>query len=125
VSGLQASSQNNLQHGFASMFRILPGEDHPAFEKLLADFTAEWNPATPTETARVLSAAQFNWMSDRAMRLQMRSMDDALAPGASNLEPIGFERMLRYHTQFDRAFHRALNSSMKLQVARQKEQIGP
>jgi hypothetical protein len=65
AAGLAASSQNNLEHGFASTFRVLPGEDKYAFEKLLADFTTEWAPTTPTETALVLRPG---WQSRRFQR---------------------------------------------------------
>jgi hypothetical protein len=120
--GLQASSQNNLRHGFsAATFTLLPTEDKAAFEQLLADFTAERNPTTPTETALVRNAAQFHWMSDRALRLQMESLDSCLSSDAPPTETSRFDRLVRYHTQFDRAFQRALNTLLKLRAARQKE----
>jgi hypothetical protein len=124
TAGLATSAQNNLQHGFASAFRVLPGEDGAAFEKLLTDFTAEWAPATASEAALVLSLARFNWMSDRALHLQMEALDPALDSAAPPAETNRVDRLLRYHTQFDRAFHRTLNSLMKLRATRQKEQIG-
>jgi thiol:disulfide interchange protein len=123
--GLQASSQNNLRHGFsATTFTLLPTEDKAAFEQLLADFTAEWNPTTPTEMALVSNAAQFHWMSDRAARLQLESLNECFSPDALPTQTTRFDRLVRCHTQFDRAFHRALNALLKLRAARQKEQIG-
>jgi hypothetical protein len=123
--GRAASSKNHLVHGLtAKEFTLLPTEDAAAFNQLLADFTAEWNPTTPTETALVPSAVRFNWMSDRALRLQMGRLDSCLSPDAPPTETSRFDRMVRYHTQFDRAFHRTLNTLMKLRAARQKEQIG-
>jgi hypothetical protein len=101
VLGLHASSQNNLLHGFsASHFTLLPTEDQAAFDQLLAGFTAEWSPTSPTETLLVLSLAQFNWMSDRAARLQMASLDSCLSPDALPTETTHFERLQRYQTQF-------------------------
>ena len=125
ILGLQASSQNNLRHGYsASHFTLLPTEDQAAFDQLLAEFTAEWSPTTPTETSLVLSLAQFNWMSDRAARLQMASLDGCFSTDALPTETTRFERLQRYQTQFDRSFHRTLNTLMKLRATRQKEQIG-
>jgi hypothetical protein len=125
IVGLQASSQNNLRHGFsASHITLLPTEDQAAFDQLLAGFTAEWSPTTPTETSLVLGRAQFNWMSDRAARLQMTSLDSCLFPDTALTETSHFERLQRYQAQFDRSFHRTPNTLMKLRAAHQKEQIG-
>jgi hypothetical protein len=123
--GRAASSKNHLVHGLAAKESLLlPTEDGAAYDKSLADFTAEWNPTTPAETALVISAVRFHWMADRAQRLQMESINDCLSLNALPADTNRFERMLRYQTQFDRAFHRALNTLMKLRAARQNEQIG-
>jgi hypothetical protein len=123
--GRVASSKNHLSHGLAvKEFVLLPTEDRAAFDQLLAGFTAEWNPTTPAEAALVTSVAQFHWMSDRAMRLQMESFDGCLSLDALPEQTARFDRLQRYHTQFDRSFHRALNTLMKLRAMRQKEQIG-
>jgi thiol:disulfide interchange protein len=70
------------------------------------------------------TAAQFHWMSDRAARLQLESLDTCFSPDALPTQTTRFDRLVRYHTQFDRAFHRTLNTLLKLRAARQKEQIG-
>ncbi len=129
-AGRAASSQNHLSHGFASAFRILPNEDGHKFNTLVSDFLADWAPSNSIERTLVTNLAEFQWLSERARRLQSQALDQidrkdvGDSEAAPKHDPAQLERLMRYHTQFDRAFHRALTALMQLRAARQKEQIG-
>ncbi len=69
-TGRAASSQNHLSHGFESTFRILPNEDGPKFNTLVSDFLADWAPGNSIERTLVTNLAEFQWLSERARRLQ-------------------------------------------------------
>ncbi len=129
-AGRAASSQNHLSHGFASEFRILPNEDGHKFNTLVSDFLADWAPANSIERTLVTNLAEFQWLSERARRLQNQALDqiDREAVGDSDAAPkqdsAQLERLLRYHTQFDRAFHRALTALMQLRAPVRKSKLG-
>jgi hypothetical protein len=126
-TGRAISSQNNLDHGFESAFRILPSENASEFAALQASFLADLAPVNSLERTLVVNMAEFQWLSQRARKLQNQAFDTLENSTDASDAPDNsarMERLLRYHTQFDRAFHRALTALMQLRAARQKEQIG-
>ncbi len=129
-AGRAASSKNHLSHGFESEFRILPNEDGSKFNALVSDFLTDWAPANSIERTLVTNLAEFQWLSERARRLQSQALDQIDHEAVDESEAVSthdtarLERLIRYHTQFDRAFHRALTALMQLRAARQKERIG-
>src|SRR6185437_16969953 len=78
------------------------------------------NPETPTETLLVESMVQHYWLQQRALRLQSLCFDDA---GVCNAEKeLGL--YLRYQTTHERAFHKSLNTLLKLRAEKRKAEIG-
>ena len=111
-TGKVASSRNSLQHGLASGQIIMPGEDPSEFEALLNALIAEHQPSTPTEQLLVQEMAQSYWLTQRALRLQNCCFSD------SGVDEKRLALFLRYQTTHDRAFHKALNTLLKLQKER-------
>jgi hypothetical protein len=110
--GKVASSRNSLKHGLASAQLIIPGEDPAAFDTLLADLLDEHQPANPTEQLLVQEMAQSYWLTQRAIRFQ----NQCFAPEGVNEKRLAL--FLRYQTTHDRAFHKALNTLIRLKKDR-------
>jgi hypothetical protein len=110
--GKLASSRNSFKHGLASAQLIIPGEDPAAFEALLTDLLAEHQPANPTEQLLVLEMAQSYWLTQRAIRFQ----NQCFAPEGVNEKRLAL--FLRYQTTHERAFHKALNTMIRLKKDR-------
>ena len=60
-AGKAASSSNALRHGFAAEHFVLAVEDEADFEGMLAEFSNEHDPRTPTEHALVEQIAINFW----------------------------------------------------------------
>ena len=95
-AGKAASSKNSFKHGLASGRILIEGEDPAAFEALVSDLEADYQPATETEALLVHDLAKFHWLADRAIRLQ------AVAFAASALPemPASLNVLIRYQTTF-------------------------
>jgi hypothetical protein len=115
--GKAASSKNNLRHGFAGTFMILPWEKQEEFDTLLAGLRAEHQPATITETLLIEKMAQSWWLRTRALLLQNTCFTDSVDQKQLAL-------YLRYQTAHDRAFHKSLNDLLKLRADKRKAEIG-
>ena len=76
-------------------------------------------PATPTEILLIESMAQHYWMKQRALRLQRFCFDED-----GNCDEKSLALYLRYQTTHDRAFHKALNTLLKLRADKKKAEIG-
>ena len=113
-AGKAASSKNSFKHGLASGRILIEGEDPAAFESLVADLEADYQPATETEALLVHDLAKFHWLADRAIRLQ------AVAFAASALPemPASLNVLIRYQTTNQRAFQTTLKSRQALQKER-------
>ncbi len=109
VIGKLASSRNSLQHGLASGQIIIPGEDPSQFEALLNDLLAEHQPSTTTEELLIREMAQSYWLTQRALRLQNECFNQ------DGIDEKRLSLFLRYQTTHERAFHKALNTLLKLQ----------
>jgi len=119
-AGKQALCFNNLRHGLAGAFHILPWEDEEQFETLQLGFRAEYKPKGITEQILVDRMAQHEWLRQRSLRLQ------SLCFNANGMldEPGQFALYLRYQTTHERAFHKCLNDLLKLKAEKRKEEIG-
>ena len=116
--GKLASSRNSLKHGLASGTLIIPGEDQAAFASLLDSLLAEHQPANATEEMLIREMAQSFWLTQRALRLQ----NECFTEDAVNEKRLAL--FLRYYTTHQRAFHKALNTLMRLQKERRRENRG-
>jgi hypothetical protein len=123
--GLAISSRNHTIHGLTSdpseTLQLLPGESKAAYEAFLADFEADWKPATATERDIVTRMASHSWLRNRAVRLQNQLL---LKCGGYELGPEerkNFELFSRYHTMHGRAFSKALSEIMRLRNFQSKQ----
>jgi hypothetical protein len=112
--GRQTSSRNNFRHGLASGQLVIPGESQEDFDDLLSSLLEEHKPASPTESALVAEMAQHFWFGQRAVRLQ------CLCLAGPEPDDKRFALFLRYQATENRAFHKCLETLLKLR----KEQIG-
>ncbi len=110
--GKLASSRNSLKHGLASAQLIIPGEDPADFETLLSGLLDEHQPATPTEELLVRELAQSWWLAQRALRLQNECFTE------KGVDEKRLSLFLRYQTTHERAFHKALNTLIRLKKDR-------
>lgn len=120
-AGRAAAACNNLRHGLAGEFRVLPSESQAAYEELRAGFLDEHKPATPTETTLVENMAQHEWLRKRALRLESSCFDPSTG------EIAGLKQLalcLRYQSTHERGFHKCLNELLKLRAEKRKQEIG-
>jgi len=120
AEGKGTVSMNACRHGLSGGFLFLPGEMPADFEKLQDGLRTEHNPETPTETLLVESMAQHYWLQQRAIRLQGRCFNEA---GACDAER-ELALYLRYQTTHERAFHKSLNTLLKLRAEKRKAEMG-
>jgi hypothetical protein len=113
-AGKAASSKNSFKHGLASGRILIEGEDPAAFEALVADLEADYQPATETEALLVHDLAKFHWLADRAIRLQA----EAFAASAWPEMPASLNVLIRYQTTNQRAFQTTLKSLQAIQKER-------
>ena len=110
---------NAFRHGLAGAFMILSDEAREDFDELHDGLRSEHKPETPTEVLLVESMAQHYWLKQRALRLQASCFDD---DGYCDEKDLAL--YLRYQTTHDRAFHKALNTLLKLRADKRRTEIG-
>ena len=120
AAGKAAISINAIRHGLTGAFMFLPGERPEAFDKLKNDLLAEHQPETATEKLLVESMAQHYWLQQRAVRLQSLCFDEAGL--CEDERALGL--YMRYQSTPERAFHKALNTLLKLRAEKRKSGIG-
>jgi hypothetical protein len=125
AEGLAISSRNHTIHGLTAdpteTLQLLPGESKEAYEAFLADFEADWKPATATERDIVTRMASHSWLRSRAIRLQNQLI---LKCGGYELGPEerkNFELFNRYHNMHSRGFSKALSEIMRLRNFQSKQ----
>ena len=119
--GKAAASQNNLRHGLAQGFTLLPWESQEEFHQLLEGLRADYQPTTATETLLIEKMAQHHWLSRRALALQDMCFHSEL-PLCEDDKKLAL--YLRYQTTHDRAFHKCLTDLLKLRAEKHKQEIG-
>lgn len=119
-AGKEAICCNNLRHGLAGAFHILPWENEDDFASLAQALQAEHHPYTPTEQILVQRLAQHEWLRQRAVHLQNLCFD---AEGLLS-ETKQFSLYLRYQTTHERAFHKCLSDLLKLRAEQRRAEIG-
>jgi hypothetical protein len=118
AAGKAASSRNSFKHGLASGQILIEGEDPDAFDSLVADLEADYQPATETEALLVHDLAKFHWLADRAIRLQALAFASAAFAIAVPEIPASLNVLIRYQTTNQRAFQTTLKSLQALQKER-------
>jgi len=117
----QASSKNRTTHALCQQhdnrsFYVLDDENLEKFYELRARLVAEYQPQTETETILVRRLADHEWLRTRALRLQQSCLFEEQHVLA--IQP--FALYLRYQTNHERAFYKALTELQKLQAQRSK-----
>ena len=112
-TGKATSSRNSFKHGLASGAIVVPGENPAAFDALLADLTADHAPANSTEELLVHEVAQSYWLMNRATRLQNSCFT------GDEVDCKQLALFLRYRTTYERAFHKALGTLIRLKKQRE------
>jgi hypothetical protein len=120
AAGKAASSKNSFKHGLASGQILIEGEDPDAFDALVADLEADYQPATETEALLVHDLAKFHWLADRAIRLQALAFASAAFASAIPEIPASLNVLIRYQTTNQRAFQTTLKSLQAIQKEREK-----
>lgn len=120
-AGKAASAQNNRRYGFTGKFFLLEWESEDAYNVLVEEIGAQYQPVTSFEERLVEKIAQHYWLVQRALALQFSCFHPS--------EPLLRDEkhhalMLRYQTTQDRAFHAASATLVKLQDQRRKAEIG-
>ncbi|MBV8903586.1 MAG: hypothetical protein JOZ22_08125, partial [Acidobacteriia bacterium] len=116
-TGKLASCRNSLKHGLASGTLLIPGEDPAAFDFLLENLLSEHQPADTTEQMLIHEMAQSFWLAQRALGLQNECFT------ADGVDERRLSLFMRYHTTHERAFHKALNTLIRMQKDRRKSDL--
>ena len=118
--GKAAVSQNRTTHGLAGAFRVLPCEDNDAYQRLLDDYGAEYDPATPSERFFVTELAQAQWRIQRADAIEAELLqpgdNPAYAAFADKFRNAGhaLDRLGRYAAAARRAYYKAQEKLQQL-----------
>ena len=124
-AGKQKSSRNALIHGCCSKTLILPGESQEAFDQLLDDWLADYQPRNSHDRLMVETAAREQWL---ALRNANHYVD--LQHSLSKKNPLEWteedhkklERSLRYKTTAERSFQRAFHNLEQVRKRRAREE---
>ena len=112
--GKNASSKNSTTHGLCSRVILLPGESETEWQAVLALFRDEYDYRNPIIESLAEQTALAQWFFMRATR---RYQETEAALANEQPDPLLWteaqhkllERMLRYRTTHERAYHRALS----------------
>ncbi len=121
AQGRAKVAQNNFRHGFTGAFRLLAWENSEEYRLLYAALKNEHQPTTVTEEMLVETMAQSYWLAKRALILQNTCFNGEAIVCET---PKDLALYIRYQTTHDRAFHKALNTLLKLRAEKRKQEIG-
>jgi hypothetical protein len=122
-AGKQIASRNAATHNCTSTSLIVPGETQAEFDALLESLSAEYRPETQMQQIRVNEAARATWELQRAHRefdksqVRLYREQPNLCDWSPKQQSEG-DRMSRYRTRAERAYHRALQSVECLRTMR-------
>jgi hypothetical protein len=122
-AGKQIASRNAAKHNCTSTSLIVPGETQSEFDALLESLIAEYRPETQMQQIRVNEAARGTWELQRAHRefdksqVRLYSEQPNMCDWTPKQQAEG-DRMSRYRTRAERAYHRALQSVECLRTMR-------
>jgi hypothetical protein len=113
-AGKAAVAQNRVTHGLASReFFLIPGESCEEFNQLLAEYTAEHQPAGPTESFLVRELAQAQWKLRRIAEIESGLLDGGGSPlaelfRADAADSQAILKLSRYENAIRRNWYKAL-----------------
>ena len=120
-NGKNQSSRNAVRHGLLSNLVVLKEEPSQAFDELVTDFNARFEPVDGVEAGMVDEMVATSWRIRRAWAIENRLLDTAMAlqPGATPVDRLTtafsalagdnqFNLLHRYETRLHTMFQRAL-----------------
>jgi hypothetical protein len=124
AEGKEHSKYNALRHGLTGKQVVIEGEDPSQYEALCRDLIEAYQPADAAEMTLVQEIAQNYWRLQRARAMEV----DAFNLFGNGTDPIialeratgQFERIRRYMTAIERAYHRAIDQLQETQKSRLK-----
>ena len=122
IEGKQQSRYNATRHGLSGKQVVVDGEDPKRYEALLRDLIDAYQPANAAELNLVEEIAQNFWRLQRARAIEaeMFYLCGSEPVVSMNNEPAQFDRILRYMTSIERAYHRAIDQLQETQKLRAK-----
>ena len=130
--GKAASSRNSLRHGLRAQSLVLANEEPHILESLLEEFTAEFQPETPSEEALIAEMAYAKWRQYRIWLAETGCINKQMAKTRQAVEDtyehfdesirtaVAFESSLeesraldlynRAEARCNRQYHRALST---------------
>jgi hypothetical protein len=137
-AGKIASSKNAISHGLSAADPVLAYENRGDYEKLVSDYTSEYEPDTIHQTFLVSQLAGARWRLDRIQRIENAAIDLIIgAPGEITDSPDHkiAQRMLdsggdplprleRYRASVERSYHRAIKELRTAQIQQIQDEIG-
>jgi hypothetical protein len=123
--GKAASSRNATRHGLTGKQVVINGEDPAAYEALRRDLIDAYKPADAAEAILVEEIAQNFWRLQRARALEAEQFN--LCSGGAdpiigfNSANADFDRLRRYMTSIERAYHRAIEQLQRIQTIRARQ----
>lgn len=125
AAGKAASRRNATRHGLTGKHVIIENENPEAYEALRQDLIRSWNPANPQEDTLVEEIAQCFWRLQRARALEADTFDHHSADCDPvirfNIDYERFDRLRRYMTAIERAYHRAIQQLERTQQIRARQ----
>jgi len=136
-AGIQKSSQNSLKHGLTGKAIVLTNESQAQFDEFHQAYVHEFQPESTVEMDLVDQMVAAQWRLRRIWRMQTAALDlkmdqqeaeiakafkqidqatrTTVAFTAMANEEKALDLLLRYETTYTRMHQRALNSLLKLQ----------
>ena len=129
-AGKIASSKNAISHGLSAADPVLAYENRADYEKLVKDYSDEYEPDTSHMTFLVSQMAGARWRLDRIQRIENAALDlIIIGPGEETDSPDHkiAQRMLdsggdplprleRYRASVERSYHRAIKELRTAQI---------
>ena len=125
-AGKKVASRNATHHGLTGKHVVIQGENPEAYEALRRDLLDAYQPANALEDTLVEEIAQCFWRLQRARAIEAENFNLNCA-GADpvigfNSGHVQFDRMRRYMTTIERAYHRAMQQLERTQEIRRRTQ---
>jgi hypothetical protein len=124
-AGKAISSRNNTRHGLAGDRVVIETEDPAKYEALRSDLMLAYKPANTSESILVEEIAQCFWRLQRARDIESETFN--LSGGGSDpvlafgMAAEDLDRVRRYMTTIERAWHRAMQQLERMQALRAKQ----
>jgi hypothetical protein len=121
AQGKTISSRNSQKHGLTASQVVIKGENIEEFEDLKRSLYKDHEPANTMEQLLVNEIAENYWRLMRARRLETEALDREFE-GAFSGDSKELDKIRRYITSIERAWHKAITQLQKTQAIRRAEE---